>query len=304
MNTNIISIKFLGIAGLMCISLLLANNVCLAQTKGLGVHVSEDAHRTKVEMAGMIIDVPNYTDTVTVITFGKRKFEVIENDGNTKVRFVKVPKGDFKGHFAGFDLGFNNLATSGLSTSLHSHDAFMELNTGKSMNVGINFMQYSIGLQKNRQNLGLVTGLGLNISNYRFANDSLLRRNPLTGNTEGITSTRDIKKNKLVTSYINVPLLLEYQVPSSKGDNKFYAAVGGFVGFKIGSHTKTVYTDSNHKYKSRDDLNLNPIQYGLMGRVGFDFIKLFATYNYSTLFEKDKGPELHPFTVGLTLVNF
>ncbi|MFT3737147.1 MAG: porin family protein [Breznakibacter sp.] len=301
MKTNMTTIKNLGFTSLVALGLLFASNDGFSQNKGLNVR--EDAQGTKVEMPGMVIEVPNFTDTVTVITLGNRKFEVIEKEGDTKIRFAKKPREEFKGHFAGFDLGFNNLATSGFDTSLPTEDAFMDLNTGKSINVGINFLQYSIGLQKERQNFGLVTGVGLNISNYRFANDYLLQRNSVTGNVEGIAVTRPIKKNKLVTSYINIPLMLEYQIPSANNDNKFYVAAGGFVGFKVGSHTKTVYTDSNRKYKSRDDLNLSPVQYGLTGRIGFDFIKLFATYNYSTLFEKDKGPELYPFSVGLTLVN-
>ncbi|MGQ1785413.1 porin family protein [Saccharicrinis sp. GN24d3] len=241
------------------------------------------------------VEVNEHNDTVAKITIGRRRWEFIENYDDTKVRMVKVNRENFKGHWAGVQLGFCNYEETDQAN-------FMDLNSGKSMTVGINFLQYNIGLQKTKTNFGLVTGMGWSVYNYRFDNNFLIMQND-----EGITigepiTDRKVKKSKIVTSYINIPLLLELQTSEESNVHAFVSA-GVYGGFRLGSHTKTVYFGDDKK-KSRQDMNINPLQYGVMFQVGVNFIKLYGTYNFSSLYESDKGPEVTPFTVGLTLANF
>lgn len=244
-------------------------------------------------------------DTTVIFKIGDKRLRCINGNGQDKKWAWCDDSNGFVGHYDGIDLGLSQLAVSGLSTALPSTASFMELDNEKSINVGINFFQYSFGLQRKRDNFGLVTGLGLNISNYRLSNPYLLKRDAVTGNTVGEAIVgRDIKKNKLVTSSFEIPLLLEYQFPNGCKSKRFFLSAGGFAGVNVGSHTKTVFADSNHKYKERPDLNLNLLQYGLMARMGIGKLSLYSRYQYSTLFEKDKGPELYPFSVGITLSNW
>ncbi|GAF04691.1 porin family protein [Saccharicrinis fermentans] len=240
------------------------------------------------------LELNEHNDTIAKITIGRRRWEFIENHDDTKVRMVKVLRNKFKGHWAGVQLGFNNY---------HESDQvdFMNLNSGKSMTVGINFLQYNIDLRKDKTNFGLVTGLGWAVYNYRFDNDYLIVQQD--GLTIGQpTEDRHVKKSKIVTSYLNIPLLLELQTPENSNVHAFVSA-GLYGGFRLGSHTKTVYFGDDKK-KSRQDININPFQYGAMFQVGFNIIKLYGTYNFSSLFESNKGPEVTPYTVGLTLINF
>jgi len=256
--------------------------------------IDEDNERVIVGIKNAKVVVDERNDTVAKITIGRRQWEFIEEHGNTKVRTIRVDHDDFKGHWAGVQLGFCNYKEV-------DTEPFMDLNSGKSMSVGINFLQYSIGLQKHKKNFGLVTGMGWTVYNYRFDSNYLIERNP-DGETVGIPTVRDVEKSKIVTSFINVPLLLELQSGKDAKQDAFVSA-GIYGGFKLGSHTKMVY-NNNDKEKSRQDINLNPFQYGVMFQMGINFIKLYGTYNLSTLYEADKGPEVTPFTVGLTLVSF
>ncbi|SMO60343.1 Outer membrane protein beta-barrel domain-containing protein [Saccharicrinis carchari] len=257
--------------------------------------IDENNERVIVGFKNARVEVNERNDTVAKITIGRRKWEFIEDYGSTKVRTVRVNHEDFKGHWAGVQLGFCNYQET-------DHAGFMDLNSGKSMTVGINFLQYSIGLQKHKTNLGLVTGMGWAVYNYRFDSNYLIQKNE-EGITVGVPiADRNVKKNKIVASFINVPLLLELQSCEAGRQDAFISA-GIYGGLKLGSHTKTVY-EGNDKHKSRHDINLNPFQYGLMFQMGINWIKLYGTYNLSTLYEADKGPEVTPFTVGLTLVNF
>jgi len=269
------------------------------------VTVEETVGKTEVKTPGVSVVVNTFGDTISRITLGRRCFEFIEDGNTTKVRMVKKNREEFKGHLAGFDMGINTLMNSDFSNNLAPGDEFMDINNGKSVMVGINFMQYSIDLQKNKNNLGIVTGAIWTINNYRFDHQQFPIRDEITGTTIGQTFSRNVDKSKLVISYLNIPLMLEWQA-GGRDEPHFFVSAGGFVGFNIGSHIKVVYSDGNSdkKQKSRNDLNINPFQYGLSARIGYKFIKVFANYSFSTLYENNKGPELYPFTVGLTLVNF
>jgi len=148
--------------------------------------------------------------------------------------------------------------------------------------------------------VGLLTGLGLEFSNYFFDNDNtihemsdLIVADSLDGN---------VSKSKLTTTYLRVPLILEVQFPNTIRAHRVFLSAGIVAGLKLGSHTKVVYKDDGgkNKDKNRDDFNINPFRYGLTARLGFGNMSFFGDYYFSPLFVEDKGPELHPFTVGLS----
>ncbi len=267
------------------------------------ITIDDNNETTTIGFSNTKIHFDEHNDTITTITLGHKQFEFIDKGNRTNIRMVYLPRESFKGHFAGVNLGFCNYLGSGHSTELSDDASFMELNSGKSMSFGINFLQYDIGLQKYKKSLGLVTGIGWTVYNYRLDSQYLITKDE-NNNTVGYPVTdKTIRKNKIVCSYIQIPLLFEAQIPSETKRSKAHISAGVYGGFKIGSHTKTVY-EGKDKNKSRDNINLNPFQYGFMCQLGFNIIKLYATYNLSPLFERNNGPELYPFSVGLTLLTF
>lgn len=265
--------------------------------------IDEDNEKAIVGFLGAKVEVQNYNDTVAKITLGHKRWEFIERNDNTKVRMVNIPRDEFSGHYAGVQLGFCNYLGSNYSSSLPEDANFMNINSGKSMVFSINFLQYNIGIQKAKHNLGFVTGLGWSVYNYRQDNQYLITKNE-SGITIGEPIVNgEVKKSKITTSYINIPLLFEAQIPSQSRRSTAFVSAGVYGGFKIGSHTKTVLYGGSKK-KSRDNINLNPLQYGAMFQVGYKVIKLYATVSFSSLYEKNKGPEIYPYSIGVTLLNF
>jgi len=257
----------------------------------------------------------------TRIKFGKKALIIVDKGDDTSVWFQKYDwknnsdnyddsirhmhkKKGFDPHWAGVELGINGLMNSDHSTNLKGDAAFLELNMSKSVNFNLNFFEHGIPLAK--QYVGLVTGMGIEFNNFRFANDITLKEENgvVVADSTYMLNGTNLSKTKVTMSYLNVPLLMEFQIPA--GHDKIFISGGVIGGLRLGSHTKVVYQKGGNKQKDkvRDDFNLASLRYGLHARVGYKFIKLYATYYPVALFKSDKGPEVYPFNVGIVLVDF
>lgn len=255
-------------------------------------------------------------DSPLVVKLGNTTFEVIDGDtthvvlGNSRltvdekgnVKWDRNKKSKFDGHWAGFDLGINGFVNNDFNSDLPAGYDFLSLKYEKSIDVQINFFEQSFNLYDNR--LGLVTGLGLRWNNYRFANNIILSpdEEEIFGYPD---NSRDWKKSKLTVKYFQLPLLLEYQSNSYSRKNSFHVSGGFVLGWRYASHTKMLYFENGRqKPKNRDDFHLRPFRYDLTARIGWGVINLYATYSLNTMFQNDRGPELYPFAIGLTFLNF
>ena len=254
----------------------------------------------KIKIGNLNIEVID-SDTPK-IRIGDNEINIGEQGNITFDRKTKKPH--FDGHWSGFDIGVNGYLNSNNKTSTPEGYEFMDLNYPKSINVQINFFEQNFNLIQNH--FGLITGLGLEYNNYRFDKDVILDADAETFTGLYLTDTdRDYTKSKLVVNYLNIPLLLEYQTNARSNKRSFHITAGVVGGLRIGSHSKNVYEDGGkHKDKNRDDFNLNPFKVSAMARIGWGKINLYGSYSLIEMFETDKGPELYPFSIGISLVNF
>ena len=231
------------------------------------------------------------------IDFDKLSFDdKNSNSSNKSFTFPKKKKNRFKGHWSGLEFGLNNYVTNDFSVT--PEESYMEINTGKSWNFNLNFAQFSVPLARDR--FGLVSGLGLEWSNYHFSNNNNITKNTQThtiesNNLEG----RALKMNRLQTTYLTAPLLMELQLGSGSRDDRIAISAGIIGGLKLGSHTK--FKSNDGKQKIKDDFYLQSFRYGVTARVNYDFIGFYFNYYNTPLFIDGKGPELYPFAAGLIL---
>jgi len=201
----------------------------------------------------------------------------------------------FKGHWAGVEIGLNNYLTSDNKISLPAGIDYMTLHTGKSLNFNCNFTQLSIGLARH---IGFVTGLGINWNNYVFdGNNNILKAE--NGIIEILEPGDLLKKSKFTTVYLDLPVLLEFQIPTDHQRLNISAGPVGEV--KLLSHTKMVF-ENKDKVKSNDDLSLNMLRLGATARIGYENFTIYGTYYFTPLFKAGKSPgnvELFPFEIGL-----
>lgn len=242
-------------------------------------------------------------------TTGKKKEFVNISFGESskdsaKTKLQKRKKGIKTGYWSGFEMGFTSLLDANMNNKPVKGYEYLETNPGKSIAVQLNLFEKTIPICKNY--VQLVTGLGIEWNNFRFTHSTVLQpgKETVMGYVDTST-TRAYALSKLVTNYVNVPLLLEFNTSRNPRRN-VHIAGGLVVGYLYRDHTKRTYFENGEKIKEKsfDNFNLSPFRYSLSARIGYGNLNVFANYGLNGLFRDGHGPELHPFTVGITLVGF
>ena len=247
------------------------------------------------------VEIEVYDGEHTRVKVGPGKLEV---DDAGKVKFKKEKKARFNGHWSGFNLGVNGYLTPDRKIDLPQEYDFLNLRYEKSINVQLNLFEQNFNLIGNK--LGLVTGLGFEWNNYRFNNQVILDPDKdKIAQAEPAINKGVSTKSKLNVRYLNVPLILEFQTNPKSNLNSFHIGAGVIGGVRVGSHSKNVFEDNGRrKEKIRDDFHLNPLKADATVRIGWGKLNFYGSYSLLSLFRENKGPELYPFSAGITLLSF
>ena len=289
------------------------------------VNISVGDNHVIIKSDDVNIEVKNNKITVnedtTIIKWGHTSMFIFDDSV-----YVDREEKKRRAHWAGVDLAINGFLSSGNSFDLSnpSHfeqtspervTQFMELNYNKSWSVSINFMEFFIPIKEHH--FGFVTGMGTEWNNYELKHN--IRLNPEGGSnvystidefnkdyTWGeIDSTFTYTKNRFKTWFINVPLLFEVNTGNHK-NKSFHISAGAILGYNLQTKMKYQYSYEGDEQTDKDkqSFNTNPFRASLTTRIGYGWFNVFATYSLTPLFENSRGPELYPFTVGVTLLGF
>lgn len=281
-----------------------------------------DGSVARAKFLGIQVDV-NEDDETGEVRIGSHKW-VYDSEGEVTHKRVKLNK--FNGHWGGVGIGINGYVNDKFSYELPKEYEFMDLLWQKSANIDLNIYEQNINLSPNK-NIGLITGIGYSIYNYRFTKSFTVMQdsNYFTATyNKGI----NVRKSKIVTNYITVPLLIEIQDnnPSPLTKYRWHVNLGAIFGVRVHSHQKTYFEETNKDYdlvhpvtgdvvaiatspsenksKVRDDFYLRPFKVDASLRVGWGWINLYANVSMTEMFSKNKGPKLYPFTVGIMLTSW
>jgi hypothetical protein len=203
---------------------------------------------------------------------------------------------NFRGHWAGLEAGFNNYLHVA-SMTLPEEIAYMSLDASKSNCFNLNFSQVNIGFSRH---FGIVTGLGVTFNNYRFENQNSIVEGQ-DGTISGLIPIDvSVKKSKFSTLYLNVPIMLEAQIPAGYS-HRLNVAAGVIGGLKLNAWTKIVL-ENGEKNRVNGDYNLNLLRGGVTARIGYGNFMIYGSYYLTPWFQDLKGPNgynLEPFEIGL-----
>lgn len=203
-------------------------------------------------------------------------------------------------HWAGIDVGMNFLDEESFGFVFGDHVPATV--PGKSLTFDLNLFEKDFHLYKNYCNL--VTGVGIGFSSYTLSeNHYFASKQPYTFYVKDYYN--DFRKNKLKTTWVNVPLLLEFNSSLNK-KRAFHVGAGVLGSYLLASKYKFVIDDggSINKMIIKDDFNINPFKFSATVRAGYGGFTAFANYGINSFFESNKGPDLRNLTVGISITGF
>ncbi len=128
---------------------------------------------------------------------------------------------------------------------------------------------------------------------------------------KAINDTISYQTNKLSTVYVDVPFELRFRTRPIVKKRNFKFVVGFKVGYNFQRYLKYQgdnfinYTnDSDIKYKTYKVNNILHYRYGVFTRIGYGKFNLTAYYALVELFNKQKAPEIIPYSIGLSISLF
>lgn len=200
------------------------------------------------------------------------------------------------GHFMGGVVSYAGLIGTGGGQAA----SWGKLDT-KSITVDLNLIDVVV---YSFRNFGIVSGLQIESNNYRFRNPVSIAKDPETGIVGPDWSYRDkgieLDKSKLTTTYMNIPLLFEFQFNPTRSSswNTGWVSFGPVIGLRLQSYTKVKLADGT-KIKNFDDFNLKNLHYGLMAGGGWGCFSVWGKYYFGDMFRKGEGPQMQQFSVGI-----
>jgi hypothetical protein len=245
------------------------------------------------------------------------------NMGETQVLIIKTPKGmvvidnetepndtidveeggdkehnsSHDGHWAGFDFGVNML-TNGQFKSSFPNNPQWENDPAKSFYWNFNLLDHRFNIYK--EYVGITTGIGLNFNQIGLKNNYILNENVDSIWVYSDTINK-FSKNKLRATYLQIPLLLEFNTNVDE-DKSFYFVAGVIGGIRLASSVKRKYEQSgvDSKEKVKGAYGLNAFKLDGTVRMGYSDWGVFANYSLLPLFDTNKTEQVYPLTFGLT----
>jgi hypothetical protein len=209
-------------------------------------------------------------------------------------------------HSINFDLGTNNYLSNGKFPD--QDNSLYTVKPWGSWYVGINSTQRTRLTGK----FFVEWALGVSWYNFKFQDQqTILSKDENSVIFSSDSRDADFKKSKLTATFINASLVPMIDFGGNRRKPSFFdgynassfrIGAGPYVGYRIDSYSRQVFTEDGDKRKPRnhDNFYLNNLRYGLRLQVGFDDVDFFFNYDLNELFIENKGPQLNAFSFGVT----
>ena len=156
-------------------------------------------------------------------------------------------------------------------------------------------------------------GPGVGIDNMFFRETNITITNHLKPLAfQNLSDTNHFNKYKLVNVFAELPIELRFVLNPENTNKSFKVAIGAKVGLQMAASTKGkewedknghVVTGFDNKFiqKNKDKYFFNGNRLQGTFRVGYGFISAFGTYQFGSLIKEGLGPQVKPWSVGLTI---
>jgi hypothetical protein len=203
----------------------------------------------------------------------------------------------------GFEIGFTGVSyTPEFNTEIPDGLQYFEPIVSNSINWAINPFEMDVRIVG--EYVKFSTGLGYTARNFTLANNYLLYKDQWGVTTGAQDGTRKLARNRFRTGYITIPAMIYFN--SSDAPQRAWRVGAGVVfGTRIFEAYRLKYDQDGHnsREKYNGGYNANPMMLDMRAILGYGGINFYATYSTMGLFNPGFGPEVYPFTVGISFVN-
>ena len=163
---------------------------------------------------------------------------------------------------------------------------------------------------KTNPHLSVGAGVGVSTSNIFFSNTNLdiTGKNGTVLNFQNLKDTTHFKKYKLMTTYLEAPVELRYVADPAHPKKSFKAAAGFKIGTMLSAGTKGKNLVSSNGQlvnsfveKEKSKRYFNTTRLSVTGRVGYGSLSLFASYQLNAFIKSGFGPDVRPYSIGITV---
>ncbi len=224
----------------------------------------------------------------------KQSFKIEEID--TIDASPKKKNRDNEAHWAGIDFGVTSMMDQYGGTEFNNYPLWRN-DPSKSWYFNLNLLEKKFKIVK--EYVGLTTGLGFSWKSYGFRDnlDVVVTSDTITGTPSGMVYS----KNKLRTSFLTVPLLLEFNTHADN-DEGFYLSAGVIGGVRMTSSIRKEgeINGSEFESKQKGDYALNSFSADATVRLGYKNWGAHATYALLPMFNTGQTLAVHPVSFGLS----
>lgn len=123
-----------------------------------------------------------------------------------------------------------------------------------------------------------------------------------------VADTNHFKKYKLANTWAEVPVELRWVANPENSNKSWKVAIGAKIGTMLNAHTKGKNLENksggsinNYTMKESSKRYFNTTRLSGTMRFGYGNFTLHGAYQITTLFKDNQGPQVRPFSIGLTL---
>ena len=164
---------------------------------------------------------------------------------------------------------------------------------------------------KSNPKFSVAFGVGIGSSNMFFDNTRVDIKSPTTRLPfTAVDSVDHFKKFKVTNIYAEVPVELRYYSNPANTNRSWKAALGVKVGTLLKTYTKgkdlvtksgsSVY-GPGYVVKESNKRFFNGTMLALTGRIGYGVFGIFGTYQVNDFFKEGVGPNVRPYSIGLSI---
>ena len=207
-------------------------------------------------------------------------------------------------NWSSFDFGVGMLFTPEWENNF-SAQPYLDFDPAKSWTFNLNFFEHYFGIAgKEKQNFGIVTGLGFNLSHFGYN-----RNYTIVYDADSIfgfmDDNRKYSRNRIRASYLQIPALLQFNIKGGKkSEDNFHLSMGVVGGVRIGSRLTQRYIQNSEEFNIKDKRGqyfFNPFKADATIRLGYSDFGAFVSYNLIPLFNTNVVEPVHNLSFGLML---